>query len=115
MAEINREYADGDEARLRVILSQWETSPDAVTGEGIGAELVRTIRKIHQVEGRLTRIVGEIAELSGSELSVLKASLTMHFMVAPFFDHRADRKEPTMPIQSGTTAWKSRMERSYSA
>src|SRR5437762_1774685 len=50
MAEVNRAYADGDEARLRAILSEWETSPDAVTGKGIGAELVRTIRKIHQVE-----------------------------------------------------------------
>ena len=67
MAEVNRAYADGDEARLRAILNEWETSPDAVTGDGIGAELVRTIRKIHQVEGRLARIQAEIAALSGSE------------------------------------------------
>ena len=73
MAEANRAYADGDEARLRAILDEWETSPDAVAGEGIGAELIRTIRKIHQVETRLAGIEIEIAKLNGSELSLLKA------------------------------------------
>ncbi len=73
MAEANRAYADGDEARLRAILNEWETSPDAVMGDGIGAELVRTIRKIHQVQSRLARIEAEIATLAGSELAVLKA------------------------------------------
>lgn len=73
MADVNRAYADGDEARLRAILNQWETSPDAVTGDGVGAELVRTIRKIHQVEERLAAIAIEIATLNGSELSLLKA------------------------------------------
>jgi hypothetical protein len=73
MAEVNRAYAEGDEARLRAVLNDWETSPDAVMGDGIGAELVRTIRKIHQVEGRLAGIEIEIAALNGSELSLLKA------------------------------------------
>jgi hypothetical protein len=73
MAEVNRAYANGDEARLRGILDEWVTSPDAVTGDGVGAELVRTIRKIHQVEARLARLEIEIAALNGSELAVLKA------------------------------------------
>src|ERR1017187_3987439 len=68
MAEVNRAYADGDEARLRAILDEWETSPDAVTGDGVGAELVRTIRKIHQVQARLAAIEIEIAALNSSEL-----------------------------------------------
>lgn len=73
MAEVNRAYAEGDEARLTAILNEWETSPDAVTGDGVGAELVRTIRKIHQVESRLATIEIEIARLNDSELSVLHA------------------------------------------
>jgi hypothetical protein len=73
MAEVNRAYADGDEARLRAILDEWETSPDAVTGDGVGAELVRTIRKIHQVQARLAAIEIEIATLNGSEVALLKA------------------------------------------
>jgi hypothetical protein len=73
MAEVNSAYAESDEARLRAILDEWETSPDAVTGDGVGAELVRTLRQIHQVQARLARIEIEIAALIGSELAVLKA------------------------------------------
>ncbi len=72
MADVNRAYANGDEARLRAILDEWETSPDAVSGDGVGAELVRTIRKIHQVEARLARLEADIAALTGSELYLLK-------------------------------------------
>lgn len=72
MAEVNRAYAEGDEARLRAILSDWDTSPDGVTGDRIGAELVRTLRKIHQVEARLAAIESEIAALNRSDLSRLK-------------------------------------------
>ena len=72
MAAVNAAYAEGDEARLRAILNDWDTSPDAVTGDGIGAELVRTLRKIHQVEKRLAAIGSEIATLNESELSRLK-------------------------------------------
>ncbi len=73
MAEVNRAYADGDEARLRAILNEWETSPDAVMGDGVGAALVRTIRQIYQVHARLARLEADIAALTGSELAVLKA------------------------------------------
>ena len=72
MTEVNRAYENGDERRLRAILDEWETSPDAVTGDGVGAELVRTLRKIHQVQARLAAIEIEIAALSGSELALLK-------------------------------------------
>jgi hypothetical protein len=72
MAAVNRAYAEGDETRLRAILNDWETSPDAVTGDGVGAELVRTIRKIHQVQGRLARIQAEIDTLKSSDLYLLK-------------------------------------------
>jgi len=72
MAEANRAYENGDEARLRAILDEWETSPDAITGDGVGAELVRIIRKIHQVQTRLARIQIDIAAMTRSELGVLK-------------------------------------------
>lgn len=72
MAEANRAYSEGDEAKLRAILSEWETSPDAVPGDGIGAELVRTIRKIYQVISRLAAIDNAIGELNSSDLGLLK-------------------------------------------
>lgn len=68
MAEANKAYADRDEARLHAILDEWENSPEAVEGEGVAAELVRTIRKIHQVEGRLSALEAEMTELRSSDL-----------------------------------------------
>jgi phage shock protein A len=43
-----------------------------VKGEGPGAELVRVIRKIAQVEGRLKAIDAEIARLEESDIYDLK-------------------------------------------
>jgi len=75
MAEANQAYADGDEARLQAILREWESSPESVKGEGTGAELIRTIRKIAQVEERLRFIEAEIIELKSSDLYQLKAKV----------------------------------------
>lgn len=71
MAEVNGAYASGDEERLRAILREWHSSPESITGEGPGAELIRVIRKIAQVEQRLRGIGSEIAELKASELHQL--------------------------------------------
>jgi hypothetical protein len=60
MAEINDAYARGDEERIRAILREWHTAPESVHGDGPGAELVRIIRKIAQVEKRLTIIATEL-------------------------------------------------------
>ncbi|MGC2285252.1 MAG: J domain-containing protein, partial [Candidatus Acidiferrum sp.] len=56
MAQANHAYETGDEARLRAILDEYDSSPDSVVGEGIAAELVRVIRKIAQVKRRLVEI-----------------------------------------------------------
>jgi hypothetical protein len=72
MAEANLAYAAGDEARLRAILQEWEASPDSVEGVGVAAELIRTIRKIHQITQRLARIDDDMATLKTSELHHLR-------------------------------------------
>ena len=68
MAEVNLAYENGDEAKLRSILADWESSPDTVEGEGVGAELIRVIRKIAQIQKRLTDIDAEIQQLNTSDL-----------------------------------------------
>lgn len=73
MAEANRAYEEGNEAKLRAILEEWESSPESVEGEGVGAELIRTIRKIAQIEKRLSTIETEIEQLRASDLYQLKA------------------------------------------
>jgi hypothetical protein len=73
MAQANQAYKDGDEARLRQILREWESAPESVKGDGPGAELVRTIRKIARVEERLAQIEIEIKELEETDLFRLRA------------------------------------------
>jgi chromosome segregation ATPase len=75
MAEANRAYEEGDEERLRVILQEWESSPEAVKGEGAGADLVRVIRKIAQAEERLRAIEIEVSQLKESDLYKLKTKV----------------------------------------
>lgn len=73
MSQANRAYEEGDEARLEAILREWESSPESVKGEGPGAELVRVIRKIAQIEDRMKAIDAEIARLERSDLRNLKS------------------------------------------
>jgi hypothetical protein len=72
MAEANRAYEDGDEAKLRAILDEWESSPESIKGEGTAAELVRVIRKISQIKKRLRSIEIEVTQLKKSDLYKLK-------------------------------------------
>jgi hypothetical protein len=66
MVALNTAYQRGDEAGLRAIVSEWERSPEAVSGGGVEAELVRVIRQIARVEERLREIQRELAELTRS-------------------------------------------------
>ena len=75
MVDANRAYEEGDEAKLRTILAEWESSPESVEGEGTAAELVRVIRKIAQVEKRLRVIETEITQLEESDLYQLKTKV----------------------------------------
>ena len=72
MTEANRAYEEGDAAGLEAILRDWESSPESVKGEGPGAELVRVIRKIAQVEDRLKGIDAEIARLEETDIYQLE-------------------------------------------
>ncbi len=72
MAEANQAYENGDEERLRAILHVWENSPDSVQSEGVEAELIRTIRKIAQVQERLKMIEEDIEALKRSTLYQLR-------------------------------------------
>lgn len=72
MAAVNEAFAAGDAKGLQRILEEWETSPESVQGEGIGADLIRIIRKIDQAKRRLREIEEELNELQRSQLHDLK-------------------------------------------
>jgi len=69
MAELNNAYADGNMEKLKQIFREWESSLESVVGDGVAMELVRTIRKIAQLKGRLSIIEEEVAEIKSSEMS----------------------------------------------
>jgi hypothetical protein len=73
MAEANQAYERGDEVCLEKILNEYECSPEAVEGEGPGAELVRVIRRASQGRSRLAEIEAEMQELLRSDLCQLKS------------------------------------------
>lgn len=72
MAAVNEAYAQGDVERLKAILQEWRSSPEAITGDDTGAELIRSIRKIAQVNARLGIIRRELDMLCQSELFLLR-------------------------------------------
>ena len=75
MAAANQAYEDADENRLREILHQWESSPESVKGEGIGAELIRLLRQISQSRERLKSIEKEVEAVEQTELHQLKSQV----------------------------------------
>jgi hypothetical protein len=73
MAHANRAYQRCDERRLRAIVSEYEFAPEVVRGEGTPLELVRVIRKIALVRGRLGEIAEEVERTRSSDLYRFKA------------------------------------------
>ncbi|MFZ0640529.1 MAG: hypothetical protein WA020_03590, partial [Candidatus Acidiferrales bacterium] len=72
MAAVNHAYQQGDESGIAKILDVYESSPEAVQGEGAGAELVRVIRKLSLMNNRLVEIEAELQTLMNSDLYLLK-------------------------------------------
>lgn len=72
MARANEAYERGDGKALATILTEYESSPEAFRGEGPAAELVRVIRRISQVRGRLAEIEAESQALLRSDLYQLR-------------------------------------------
>jgi hypothetical protein len=73
MKEVNAAYAAGDENALRRILAGLDSSPDAVQGSGIGADLIRVLRQLRLVKNRLAAIDLELAVLAETDIALLKA------------------------------------------
>jgi len=68
MGQMNEAYARGDMEALERIHRQWAQRPEAVRGDDIGAELVRTLRRIAMVRERLDQVAQEMAELQEADL-----------------------------------------------
>lgn len=72
MSKLNDAYKDGDQKRLNKLVEEYRDSPELVTGDSTGDNLIRVIRQISQVTTRLKEIREEKLEHELSELSVLR-------------------------------------------
>jgi hypothetical protein len=73
MAEANAAFQRGDVEALKRILEEYESSPEAVKGVGVAADLERVIRQMKQIGARLSQIEVEIASLVDSDIAKLRA------------------------------------------
>jgi hypothetical protein len=67
MAQLNDAYSSGDQARLNKLAEDFRDSPDLISGDSIGDNLVRAIRQIYQIKKRLVEIHKEMAAAKKSE------------------------------------------------
>lgn len=72
MAELNQAYSSGDQAKLDKLSHDLKNSPELVTGDSIGDQLVRSIRQISQVRNRLKELIVEKETAESSELYTLR-------------------------------------------
>jgi hypothetical protein len=77
MAEANAAYQRGDAGTLRRILEEYESSPESVRGQGVAADLERTIRQIRQIGARLSQIELDIANLVDCDIAKLRAKVDL--------------------------------------
>jgi hypothetical protein len=72
MAEINVAYQRNDIAALDRILREADGRPEEVQGEDVGAKLIRAIRRMAQIQVRLSAIDAEIEAVRASNIYQLK-------------------------------------------
>lgn len=72
MAKANEAYSTGDAEVLQGILDDYHESSESVQGEGIGAELIRIIRQIHQARKNIAAIDHQLTNLRANDMAQLK-------------------------------------------
>lgn len=68
MAKLNEAYSKGDQTILEKLADDYRVSPDSVSGNSPGDNLVRVLRQISQVKRRLGELIGEKKRAEDSEL-----------------------------------------------
>lgn len=72
MAELNLAYSSGDQKKLDKLVADLRNSPDLVSGDSVGDELVRVIRQIAQARLRLIELASERSVAVATELYTLR-------------------------------------------
>lgn len=72
MAKLNEAYSAGDQNQLNKLVEDFKNSPETVSGDSVGDDLVRAIRQIAQIRSRLIELREEKLKAELSELFVLR-------------------------------------------
>lgn len=80
MAKLNDAYSAGDQDTLNKLVEDYRDSPDLITGQAIGDDLIRAIRRISQVKRRLRELRSEKIKLELSELFVLRQKVNAEML-----------------------------------
>lgn len=72
MADLNHAYSSGDEVMLNKLVEEMKNSPGVVMGDTVGDNLVRVIRQLFQVRGRLQELASERTAVEASEIYDLR-------------------------------------------
>jgi hypothetical protein len=72
MSQLNAAYSAGDQARLDKLVEDFRDSPDLISGDSVGDNLVRVIRQIYQIKKRFVEIKEEILAAEQTELYTLR-------------------------------------------
>jgi hypothetical protein len=97
MAALNAAYAAGDADAIQRILDGEASRPEAITGDDIGARLMRAIRRNAQVRARFTELVELTEALRSDPLFIL------------FEAGRADREAGNDPLAADEASLRERI------
>jgi len=76
MAKVNVAYSKGDKTAIEKLITEFGQDPEAITGNDIGARMVKTIRRIAQLRRRLEESELEINRQKESEMYELFITVT---------------------------------------
>ena len=76
MAKVNIAYSQGDKTAIEKLITEFGQDPEAITGDDVGARMVKTIRRIAQLRRRLEESELEINSQKESEMYELFITVT---------------------------------------
>ena len=76
MTKLNLAYKAGDQTAIERLVTEFGQDPEAITGEDVGARMIKAIRRIAQLRRRLAEIQPELKALQQTEVFELMRTVT---------------------------------------
>lgn len=76
MAKVNVAYSKGDKDTIEKLITEFGQDPEAITGDDIGARMIKAIRRIAQLRRRMEESEQEINTLKNTEIYELFITIT---------------------------------------